>query len=111
MFWDPVFDHVSGLIGAPPTQLKVRFTTHGCFTHAQLISALLISFPLSSLYVRLPHSRPNLSHLFSIAVTSFFLVPLLNDLGGMLHLLFSCAVTYGIVVGSKSPNMPWVVFV
>lgn len=109
MFWDPAFQHVSALIGAPATQLKVRDTPQRP-TNNQLISALLISFPLASLYVRLPHNRPNLSHLFSIGVTTFFLVPLLNDFGGMMHLLFSCVITYGIVVSSRSSNMPWVVF-
>jgi hypothetical protein len=29
---------------------------------------------------------------------------------GLLHLLFSCGVTYLIVVTSRSSNMPWIVF-
>ncbi|WWD17220.1 hypothetical protein CI109_101658 [Kwoniella shandongensis] len=97
MFWDPLFDKVSTLVGAEPDQLK-------------LIAGLLISFPLGSLYIRLPPSRPNIAHLFSVIVSTIFLVPLLGLGGGMLHLLFSIAGTYLIVVTMKGPNMPWVAF-
>ncbi|WVQ79951.1 hypothetical protein IAT38_002052 [Cryptococcus sp. DSM 104549] len=97
MFWDPAFDQASAVVGAPPDQLK-------------LIFSLLVSFPLGSLFVRLPPSRPNLAHIFSIAISTFFLVPLLGMGDGMLHLLLSCLATYAISVSMRGPNMPWVVF-
>ncbi|KAL7421613.1 Lysophospholipid acyltransferase [Cryptotrichosporon argae] len=97
MFWDPAFEHVSGWVGAPPDQLK-------------LIFSFLISYPLGSLFVRIPASRPNLSHLFSIIVSTFVIWPLLGLGGGLVHLLFSIAGTYAIVASSKSRNMPWIVF-
>ncbi|KAK8864477.1 hypothetical protein IAR55_001727 [Kwoniella newhampshirensis] len=97
MFWDPLFDKASTIFGASPDQLK-------------LIASLLISFPLGSLFIRLPPSRPNLAHLFSIVVSTIFLVPLLDLGGGMLHLLFSICGTYMIVVTMKGRRMPWVAF-
>ncbi|RXK37066.1 lysophospholipid acyltransferase [Tremella mesenterica] len=97
MFWDPLFEHVASLAGAPPSQIK-------------LIFSFLVSYPLGSLFVRIPPDRPNLAHIFSLVISLFFYVPLLNLGRGLAHLLFSCAGTYALVVGSRSANMPWMVF-
>lgn len=75
-----------------------------------MVLAFLVSFPLGSIFVRLPHDKPNIAHAFSLAVSTFFLWPLLGMGRGLLHLLFSCGVTYLIVVFNRSPNMPWMVF-
>ncbi|WWD03076.1 hypothetical protein V865_001122 [Kwoniella europaea PYCC6329] len=98
MFWDPLFVRGSELLGAPPDQLK-------------LIFSLLISYPLGSLYVRLPPSKPYIAHLFSIIVSTFVVVFLLEMKTGMLHLLFSIAGTYIIAATVQGKNMPWIVFV
>lgn len=85
--------------------------THTHLAHTpQLIFSLLVAFPLGSIFVRLPSAHPNVAHLFSIAISTVFLVPLLGLGGGMLHMLFSSLGTYAIVNGMKDKNMPWVVF-
>ncbi|ORY32801.1 MBOAT, membrane-bound O-acyltransferase family-domain-containing protein [Naematelia encephala] len=98
MFWDPVFDHASSVIGAPPDQVKI-------------IASFLFSYPLAILFVRIPPNRPNLAHLFSLVIAAIYLVPLLGLGTGLIHLLISCFGTYVIVVSLRSANMPWVVFV
>jgi lysophospholipid acyltransferase len=97
MFWDPMFEAASRHVGAPPDQLK-------------LIFSLVASYPLGSLYVRLPTSRPNLAHIFSIVVSTIVLVPLLGLGTGLLHLLFSSVGTYVIAGTVKSKQMPWIAF-
>ncbi|WWC70084.1 uncharacterized protein I206_104030 [Kwoniella pini CBS 10737] len=97
MFWDPLFDRASDILGSPPDQLK-------------LIFSLLISYPLGSLYVRLPPSKPYMAHLFSIVVSTFVVVFLLEMRTGMLHLLFSITGTYIISATLKGRNMPWIAF-
>lgn len=97
MFWDPLFTELSDIVGAPTDQLK-------------LIFSLLVAFPLGSIFVRLPSAHPNVAHLFSITISTIFLVLLLGLGGGMLHMLFSSLGTYAIVNGMKGKNMPWVVF-
>ena len=76
----------------------------------QLLFSLLISYPLGSVFVRLPSSRPYLAHLFSICLSTFFLGPLLGMWTGMLHLACSFLGTYFLVTFSKGPRVPWVVF-
>ena len=118
MFWDPVFEHISSLVGAPPDQLKVcgphRYKPQkseiSYFLTAQLLTALLVSYPLGSLFTRLPLSRPNLAHTFSIVISAFFLGPLLGLWTGILHLVFACFVTYLVVAAYRGTRMPWIVF-
>lgn len=115
MFWDSLFTELSDVVGAPTDQLKVSIRsyphTHTHLAHTpQLIFSLLVAFPLGSIFVRLPSAHPNVAHLFSIAISTVFLVPLLGLGGGMLHMLFSSLGTYAIVNGMKDKNMPWVVF-
>ena len=75
-----------------------------------MITCFLLSYPLGSLYVRIPPTRPNLAHCFSLVVSFFFFIPLLGLGTGLLQLLGSCAGTYLIVAFSRSPHMPWMVF-
>ncbi|BEI86596.1 hypothetical protein CcaverHIS002_0608830 [Cutaneotrichosporon cavernicola] len=97
MFWDPLFDRISELSGAGADQCK-------------LIAALIISFPLASIYVRIPANRPNVAHWFSIITSTIFLWPLLGLGQGLLELLFMSVVTYLIVASVRGPNMPWIAF-
>ncbi|OCF33053.1 lysophospholipid acyltransferase [Kwoniella heveanensis CBS 569] len=97
MFWDPVFERASALAGAPPDQLK-------------LIFSLLMSYPLGSLFVRLPPSKPYIAHIFSIVVSTFVLWPLLGLGTGLLHLLLSITGTYVIASTQRGKNMPWIAF-
>lgn len=75
-----------------------------------MLSAMLLSYPLASVYYRIPAAQYNLAHLFSIAVTLFFMIPLLGVGSGLIHLLVDIGVTYGIVVSRRGPDMPWMVF-
>jgi lysophospholipid acyltransferase len=71
----------------------------------------LVSYPFGSLYVRIPSDRPYLKHLFNIAVTLFYLLPVLNLYKGLLELLISILGTYVLAATIKGHAMPWIVFV
>ncbi|KAI9001313.1 MBOAT-domain-containing protein [Trametes punicea] len=94
---DGFFQPIADATGASIDQIK-------------LIFCLLFSYPLGSLYIRMPASRPDFKHIFSIVVTSFFLVIVLNLYLGSLQLLFSVVGTYYIVQRVQSSRMPWLVF-
>ncbi|CCM03379.1 uncharacterized protein FIBRA_05509 [Fibroporia radiculosa] len=94
---DALFISLASLAGASVDQVK-------------LISCLLISYPLGSIFVRIPVSRPNLRHLFSISVTSFYLLGILNIPFAYFQLLGDILATYFIAGNVKSPRMPWIVF-
>ncbi|KAF8580586.1 MBOAT-domain-containing protein [Ramaria rubella] len=94
---DDVFQPLVALTGASLDQLK-------------LIACLVISYPLGSVYVRLPRSQPALKHIFSIALSSIFLILVLNLWLGTLQLLCSVLATYVIAASWQGRNMPWVVF-
>lgn len=114
MFWDPLFDRASALSGAPPSQVKVSssptYSSPATHHSPQLISTLLVSYPLASLYVHIAGTSANLCHLFSLGVSYFFLVPLLGLHAGFWHLVLSCLGVYMIVVFIRGPQMPWVAF-
>lgn len=76
----------------------------------QLISCLLFSYPLGSLYIRIPSSHPELKHAFSVLISFFYLVPVLWLWGGALQLLASVITTYYIAQRNQTRNMPWLVF-
>ncbi|KAI0751447.1 MBOAT-domain-containing protein [Daedaleopsis nitida] len=84
--------------------------TGGSIDQIKLISCLLFSYPLGSLYIRIPSSHPELKHIFSILVTFFYLVPVLWLWGGALQLLGSVIATYYIALRVQTRNMPWLVF-
>ncbi|KAK0453129.1 endoplasmic reticulum protein [Armillaria borealis] len=82
---DALFVPLAQAAGASVDQLK-------------LISCLLIAFPLGSVFVRIPSSKPHLKHLFNIAIAVFFFLPVLQIPHAFFQLL-------------GRPSMPWIVFV
>ncbi|KAI0356518.1 MBOAT-domain-containing protein [Trametes cingulata] len=95
---DALFEPVADATGASIDQIK-------------LIFCLLFSYPLGSFYIRIPASHPELKHIFSIAVTCFYLIPVLQLYGGAIQLLFSVAGTYYLAQKVQSQRMPWLVFI
>ncbi|KAI0698596.1 MBOAT, membrane-bound O-acyltransferase family-domain-containing protein [Cytidiella melzeri] len=94
---DALFVPLADAVGASVDQIK-------------LISCLLIAYPLGSLFIRIPNSQSNLKHLFNVAVTLFYFIPMLNLFDGFLQLLADVLATYYIAKNVKSANMPWIVF-
>uniref|UniRef100_A0A0W0G4C7 Mboat family protein n=1 Tax=Moniliophthora roreri TaxID=221103 RepID=A0A0W0G4C7_MONRR len=78
---DALFVPLANAVGASLDQVK-------------LISCLLLSYPLGSVYVRIPASQPHLRHLFSISVSLFYMGPMLNMWSGLAQLLVDVFVTY-----------------
>ncbi|KAN0124505.1 MBOAT, membrane-bound O-acyltransferase family domain containing protein [Russula decolorans] len=76
----------------------------------KLITCLLVSYPLGSLFIRIPPTRPTLKHLFSISIASFYFVPVLNQGLPFLSLLGDVLVTYFVALTVQGPRMPWIVF-
>jgi lysophospholipid acyltransferase len=110
---DVVFQPLADSLGASVDQIKACMRQIlGCsrLTRLQLISCLLLSYPLGSLFVRIPPGQPALKHIFNIAVTLFYLLPMLNLYGGTLQLLGSTLATYFVAKTNTSKNMPWIVF-
>ena len=69
-----------------------------------------MSYPLGSLFIRLPSSQPTLKHVFNIAVALFYFVPVLNQGWPFLLLLGDVLATYFIALTVQGPRMPWIVF-
>ncbi|KIM83962.1 hypothetical protein PILCRDRAFT_97057 [Piloderma croceum F 1598] len=95
---DAIFIPVASMVGASLDQVK-------------LISCLLISYPLGSLFIRIPSSQPGLKHIFNLTVTLVYLLPVLNMYSALLQLLGSVIGTYMIAANVRGPRMPWIVFV
>ncbi|KAH9999482.1 hypothetical protein BJV77DRAFT_1058480 [Russula vinacea] len=76
----------------------------------KLITCLLVSYPLGSLFIRIPRTQPTLRHLFSIFVASFYFVPVLNQGLPFLSLLGDVLATYFVALTVQGPRMPWIVF-
>lgn len=112
---DALFVPLANLAGASLDQIKVSSplfltTTGSILTHDQLISCLLISYPLGSVFIRIPNDSPNLKHLFSLAIAVFYLIPVLHLWTGFLQLLLDVVGTYLIARNVKNSHMPWIVF-
>ena len=69
-----------------------------------------MSYPLGSVFIRIPNDKPELKHLFNVLVTFFYFIPVLNLFTGFLQLLLDVVGTYVIAANVKGPRMPWVVF-
>ncbi|PPR01662.1 hypothetical protein CVT26_013103 [Gymnopilus dilepis] len=95
---DALFQPLADTLGASVDQIK-------------LISCLLIAYPLGSLFVRVPRSKPALRHLFNIGVAMLFFFPVLRLYSAFFQLLGSILATYFIAKYNKSKSMPWIVFV
>ncbi|KAG7096611.1 hypothetical protein E1B28_004028 [Marasmius oreades] len=76
----------------------------------KLIVCLLFAYPLGSLFIRVPSQKPGLRHMFSIAVTMFFLLSLFKMYSGTLQLLADILVTYFVAKWNTGPKMPWIIF-
>lgn len=61
--------------------------------------------------MRIPKNQPAVKHAFSIAVTLWFLVGMLDLWGGTLHVVGSALFTYIMAATVKGRVMPWTVFV
>jgi hypothetical protein len=83
-------------------------TSQSDLGNLQLITCLLISYPLGSVFVRVP--SVGLKHAFNISVTLFYLLPMLNMYNALLQLLLDILVTYFLAKGMKDKRMPWLVF-
>lgn len=94
---DAPFAAVAGATGVPIAEIK-------------MVSTFLISYPLGALLTRIPATRPNIAHLYSIFISVFYIWPLLGMGAGLGHLLLDCTVTYGLVVAGRGSKMPWIVF-
>ncbi|KAG8713659.1 lysophospholipid acyltransferase [Ceratobasidium sp. 394] len=94
---DALFISLSSILGAPADQIK-------------LIFCLLVAYPLSSIYTKIPKSQHQLKHGFNVGVALFFLVPLLRLYWGTVHLLVSTVFTYVVAARVRSDHMPWIVF-
>ncbi|CUA70341.1 lysophospholipid acyltransferase [Rhizoctonia solani] len=94
---DGLFVSISSVLGAPADQIK-------------LIFCLLIAYPLSTIYVRLPKNKPQIKYVYNIVISMFFLVSILRLYWGTVHLLVSSGFTYFVAKSVKSQNMPWIVF-
>ena len=79
-------------------------------TTRQLITCLLASYPLGSLFIRIPPTQPTLKHLFSISLASFYIVPVLDKGLPFLNLLGDVFFTYFVALVVQGPRMPWIVF-
>ena len=76
-----------------------------------MITCLLVSYPLGSLYIRIPASHPELKHLFSIFISFFFLIPVLSLWGGSLQLLLNVVACYYIAKRHQTKSStPWLIF-
>lgn len=69
-----------------------------------------MSYPLASVFIRIPANHPNWAHIFSLTVSTIFFGPLLGLWRGYLELIAVSMVVYLIVAVVKSRNMPWIAF-
>ncbi|TFY80409.1 hypothetical protein EWM64_g3598 [Hericium alpestre] len=76
----------------------------------KLITCLLVSYPLGSLFIRIPSSHPHLKHVFNLSIAFFYFIPVLQLYSAFLQLLGDVLVTYVVTAVAKGPRMPWVVF-
>jgi lysophospholipid acyltransferase len=75
-----------------------------------MVSTFLLCYPLSALFTRIPSSRPNLAHLYSLAISAFYLGPWLGFGAAVWHLLADCGVAYAAVAVGRGRMVPWGVF-
>lgn len=72
---------------------------------------MIISYPLGSVYVRIPSGHAGAKHMFSIVITAFYLLGLMKMYNGALQLLGSILAIYYIAKNVQGHTMPWIVFV
>lgn len=75
------------------------------------VLAVLLSYALSHLYVRIPSSQPTRRHLFSIAAALFLFGTIQEQYLGLVHLSCGSLVAYAMIQNLKShKQMPLLVF-
>lgn len=94
---DRLFEPLASATGASIDQVK-------------LIACLLFSYPLGSIFIRIPSSLQALKHIFNIIIALLYFLPVLNLWTGFLHLLASILATYYVAKNVRRPDMPWIVF-
>ena len=118
---DDLFNSLADSLGASVDQIKVSvrsqphkaplppsFKVDSDLGTPQLITCLLISYPLGSIFVRVP--SVGLKHAFSVSVTLFYLLGVLNMFNAFFQLLLDILVTYYLAKGMTDKRMPWLVF-
>ena len=72
----------------------------------QLIGCLFLSYPVSSIFVRLP-PIPAVRHIVNLAISAFYLLTVMQFWAGTLHMLGSIVATYYAVKlsGGKYPGL------
>lgn len=109
---DALFVPLAESFGASVDQIRVCdlsiVTICQLTLRVQLISCLLLSYPLGSVFVRI--QSPTLKHLFNVFVTLFNLLVMLNMFTAFLQLFLDVVVTYLLTRGMKDKRMPWIVF-
>ncbi|KAI0796503.1 MBOAT, membrane-bound O-acyltransferase family-domain-containing protein [Abortiporus biennis] len=76
----------------------------------KLISCLLVSYPLGSIFIRIPSTRQDVKHIFNLLIAVFYFIPVLHLWNGFAQLMFDVLGTYYIAKTVKSAHMPWIVF-
>lgn len=94
---DNFYDAAGAAAGVHSSQLK-------------LLTCFVLSYPLGSVFVRIPKDRPAVKHLFSIGVTLFFLWGMLKLWLGSLNVFGSALFTYFMAGRYRGRQMPWTVF-
>lgn len=77
----------------------------------KLVFSFILSYPLAGLLKRIPDKYPWQKNLFTIAVSTFYLVGLFDLWAGIRTLLISSAGAYIISKYIQGPWMPWIGFV
>lgn len=90
------------------TQIKALSAATGLDeASTKIITCLVLSFPFSFLYKRLPDRSYKLKHIYIISVSAFFLFGVSELYNGFRTLFISSFFTYIITKYWKSKMMPW----
>ena len=114
---DALFLPLANALDATGDQIKVTYQvlwlihTVKLTFRPQLLSCLLIAYPLGALFVQIPSSKPALRHLFNIIVAIVFFFPVFQLYSAFFQFLANILVTYVVANYHKGKSMPWVVFV
>ena len=115
---DALFLPLAKALDVTVEQIKViyqalcqRYIAWNLFFEPQLLSCLLIAYPLGALFVQVPSSKPTLRHLFNIIMTIVFFFPIFRLYSAFFQCLASILFTYIVANYHKGKSMPWVVFV
>jgi len=77
----------------------------------KILTCLVVSFPASAIFKRLPDKNIFLKNLYIVAVSAIFIAFILQIRAGFFILLFNSMFTYIITRYYRSPLMPWVNFI